>query len=80
MSKAVKSRHVVPTLDGAWGVKIDGAYRASKRFSTRAAAISWGRKLSMRDRSDLVIHGSDGMIVEKDSYGRDPHPPRNRKK
>ena len=79
MAKA-KSNHVVPTIDGAWGVKKEGAGRASKVFSTQAAAISWGRKQSIKDQSELVIHGRDGMIRDKDSYGRDPHPPRDRKK
>jgi len=80
MAKAAKARHVLPTLGGERGVKNDGANRVSKLFRTKAAAISWGRKQSIRDQSDLVIHRSDGMIIEKDSYGRDPHPPRDRKK
>jgi hypothetical protein len=80
MAKAAKSHHVVPTIDGDWGVKKEGAGRASKVFPTQAAAISWGRKQSIKERSELVIHGRDGMIREKDSYGRDPHPLRDRKK
>jgi len=80
MAKASKSHHVIPTIDGAWGVKKYGAGRASKVFPTQAAAVSWGRKQSIKDRSELVIHGRDGMIIEKDSYGRDPHSARDRKK
>ncbi|HEX8409207.1 MAG TPA: DUF2188 domain-containing protein [Thermoanaerobaculia bacterium] len=80
MAKATKSNHVVPTIDGGWGVRKEGADRASKVFPTQAAAISWGRKQSIKDRSELVIHRRDGMIREKDSYGRDPHPPRDQKK
>src|SRR5688500_14593246 len=71
---------IVRTIDGAWGVKKYGAGRASKLFSTRAAAISWGREQSIKERSELVIHGRDGMVIKKDSYGLDPHPPRDRKK
>ena len=71
MAKATKSNHVVRTIDGAWGVKKDGADRASKVFSTQAAAISWGRKQSIKHRTELVIHGRDGMVVEKDSFGPD---------
>ena len=81
MAKATKSRHVIPTIDGAWGVRKYGADRASKVFPTQAAAISWGRKQSMKDRLELVIHGRDGMVeIEKDSYRRDPYSSHSRKK
>ena len=80
MSKASRSHHIVRTINGEWGVKREGADRASKVFPTQAAAISWGRKQSIKDQAELVIHGRDGMIREKNSYGRDPHPPRDRKK
>ena len=29
--------------------------------------------------SELVIHGINGKIRDKDSYGNDPHPPHDRK-
>jgi hypothetical protein len=80
MARAAKSHHVVPTLDGRWGVKKEGADRASKRFPTQAEAISWGRQQSIKERSELVIHRRDGMVVEKNSYGRDPHLSADRKK
>jgi hypothetical protein len=80
MAKASKSHHIVRTINGGWGVKREGADRASKVFATQAAAISWGRKQSIKDRAELVIHGRDGMIREKSSFGRDPLPPRDRKK
>lgn len=72
MAKAARSNHVVPTIDGGWGVKKDGADRASKRFPTQAAAISWGRRQSIKDRSELVIHDHDGTVLEKAPYGRNP--------
>ncbi len=80
MAKASKSHHIVRTINGEWGVRREGADRAIKVFSTQAAAISWGRKLSIKDRAELVIHGRDGMIREKSSYGHDPLPPRDRKR
>jgi len=58
----------------------EGADRASKRFATQADAISWARQQSRKDRSELVIHGRDGMIQEKDFHGRDPYLQRDRKK
>ena len=29
-----------------------------------------------QDRTELVIHGEDGRIREKSSYGNDPNPPK----
>lgn len=80
MAKSSRSQHIVRTIKGEWGVRREGSDRASKVFPTQAAAISWGRKQSIKDQAELVIHGRDGMIREKNSYGRDPHPPGDRKK
>jgi hypothetical protein len=80
MAKGTKSHHVMPALDGGWSVKRTGSARASKHFPTKAAAESWGRMQSIKDRSELVIHRRDGTIARKDSHGKDPYPPRDRKR
>lgn len=80
MAKATKSHHVVPSIDGGWSVKKEGADRASRPFTTKDAAESWGRTQSIKDQSALVIHRRDGTIAERNSYGNDPHPPHDRKK
>jgi len=78
--KPAKSHHVVPAIDGGWTVKKSGSDRASKHFRTKEDAESWGRTQSIKERSELVIHRRDGTISEKNSYGGDPHPPRDRKR
>jgi hypothetical protein len=77
---STRSHHVVPTIDGGWSVTKEGANRALRVFTTKDAAVSWGRKQSIKARSELIIHGRDGMIIDRNSYGGDPHPPRDRKK
>ena len=74
-----KSHHVVPDPDGGWSVKKGGAKRASKHFDTKQAAVSWGRKVSQKQHSEFVVHKRDGTILRKDSYGKDPLPPRDQK-
>ena len=74
---AKKTHHVLPAPSGGWGVKKGGATRASKLFDTKKAAEVYGRSLSIREGSELVIHRMDGTIQRKDSHGRDPHPPRD---
>ena len=76
---AKSSHHVLPSLDGGWSVKKSGAERASKHFPTQAKAVSWARDASKAAEGELVIHRRDGTIRNKDSYGRDPMPPRDKK-
>jgi predicted site-specific integrase-resolvase len=80
MSKKPSNVHVVPTANGKWTVKKSGAERASKRFDKQSDAVEWARIKSKTERSELVIHKRDGTIREKDSYGRDPSPPRDKKR
>ncbi len=76
---AKSSHHVIPSLDGGWSVKKAGAERASKHFPTQEKAVSWARHASKAAQGELVIHRRDGTIRNKDSYGRDPMPPRDKK-
>ncbi len=71
-----KNVHITPRPDGGWQVKTAGAGRAAKVTDTQQQAIDAGRKMAGNRGSELVIHGKDGKIREKDSHGRDPFPPR----
>jgi hypothetical protein len=44
-------------------------------FERQADAISHAREIARSTGSELVIHGRDGRIREKNTYGRDPFPP-----
>jgi hypothetical protein len=77
MSKATK--HVVPNPAGGWSVKNSGATRASKTFDTQRQAITYGRDSAKKSSTELYIHGRDGTIKNKNSYGPDPMPPRDKK-
>ena len=41
-------------------------------FATQEDAIRRGRELAEQEQSELVVHGKDGKIREKDSHGHDP--------
>lgn len=73
-----KTNHVVPSSTG-WGVKKSGASRASKTFDTKAKAIDYGISLSKREKTELYIHKANGIIQNKNSYGKDPYPPKDKK-
>ncbi len=63
MSKT--THHVVSNLKGGWSVVKGGADRASRTFGTRQKATDWGRAVSRKQNSDLVIHKEDGTIVNR---------------
>lgn len=69
-----RNQHVVPTKDG-WAIKASGSPKATKVFHTQQEAIARATEIARNQQSELLIHGRDGRIREKRSYGRDPHPP-----
>ena len=44
-----------------------------------AQAIQAGRQMARQGQGELLIHGQDGRIRDRDSHGIDPFPPRDRK-
>jgi len=74
MSKG-KNQHVVPH-NGDWAVKGAGNEKATKVVETQREAIQIAREISKNQGSELLIHGRNGQIREKDSHGSDSHPPK----
>jgi Uncharacterized protein conserved in bacteria (DUF2188) len=72
----VKGKHVVPRGEN-WGVMTSGAAKAGRIFDTQSEAIKNARDAARRDGAELYIHGRDGKIRERNSYGRDPAPPKS---
>ena len=64
-------QHVVPK-GGKWAVRKAGASRASGTFKTQQEAVNRGKTLAKSEGTELYIHGRDGRIRERNSYGRDP--------
>jgi hypothetical protein len=73
MSK--KNQHVVPHENG-WAVQGAGNSRATSVHETQAAAIQEARQIAQNNHSELFVHGRNGQIRERDSFGNDPHPPK----
>lgn len=70
-----KNQHVTPKND-KWQVKGAGNKKATALFDTQKEAINHARQISKNQNSELFIHGRDGKIRERDSYGNDPYPPK----
>ena len=72
---AKKNQHVVPHERG-WAVKRAGNPRASSVHNTQREAIKAARQAAIRQRSEMVVHGTNGRIRERSTYGCDPFPPK----
>jgi uncharacterized protein YdaT len=71
--------HVVKNPNSGWDVKRNNADRASVHADTKREAIQRGREISRNQKTELVIHNSDGKISNSDSHGNDPCPPKDKK-
>jgi len=74
MSK--KNQHIVPTKDGKWGVRGEKNQRLSSKHDTQKEAIEQGKEICENQGTELFVHGKDGKIRERSSYGNDPYPPK----
>lgn len=72
------NQHVVPNPNGGWDVKGAGNSRATRHTDTQREAINIAKGIARNQNSEAIIHGRDGRIRDKDSYGNDPIPPRDR--
>ena len=72
-----KGQHVVPR-GNSWGVLSSGAERVSRLYPTQQEAINKARERVMREGGELYIHGRDGRIRERNSYGNGPFPPKGK--
>ena len=70
-----KGQHVVPS-GGKWSVRRAGAERASGVYSTQQEAIERAREIAKNQGAELYIHGRDGRIRERSTFGKDPYPPK----
>lgn len=71
-----KNIHVTNHTQSGYQVKSTGSSKAYRRTETQREAIEIGRELARNQHSELVIHGRDGKIRQKNSYGNDPFPPK----
>lgn len=71
-----KNQHVTPHRKGGWQVIGAGNERATVRTRTQGEAIERAREIARNQESELLVHGRNGRIREKDSYGNDNFPPK----
>ena len=81
MSKKAHSIHVIPSAKspGKFVNKIAGSSKAISRPATQSESIKSAISIAKRRGGEVVIHRRDGTVRDKDSYGNDPKPVRDKK-
>lgn len=62
--------HLVPVGEGWAAERAGGGERTM--FATQEEAISTGTERARHDKVESLIHGQDGQIRERNSFGHDP--------
>jgi hypothetical protein len=75
---ANKNQHIVPVGKG-WGVRGEGNKRLTAITPTKSEADKIGRNIARNQGTELVIHDKHGVIRDKDSFGPDACPPKDKK-
>ncbi|MBL8159323.1 DUF2188 domain-containing protein [Candidatus Saccharibacteria bacterium] len=73
--KGLKAQHVVHS-GGRWAVRRAGATKASRTFDTQKEAAQYAQQVAKNNKTELFIHGRNGLIRERNSFGADSHPPK----
>lgn len=70
-----KNQHVVKRPDG-WAVRGEGNSRDTSKHRTQKEAFNTARDIARNQNSEVLIHSTRGQIRERNTYGKDPHPPK----
>jgi uncharacterized protein DUF2188 len=71
-----KNQHVV-ARDKKWAVRGERNKRDTSLHNTQAQAEKAAIKIAKKEHSEVIVHGRNGLFRSKDSYGKDPFPPRD---
>ena len=69
-----KSIHVVPS-SGGWSVEREGRGKGHGGvwyYPTQDEALAAGRKMAEEEAAELVVHGRDGKIRDRNDLGPKP--------
>ena len=77
---AMPKKNVIvgPAGPGKWTVRESGRKEPVSTHRTQGAAIDKAKPLARKNESELIIQGRDGEFRSKDSYGKDPNPPKDK--
>jgi len=63
--------HVMPGDQGR-RVEVEGSDRPRSTHKTQSDATKAARTIARSNKSELLIHGRNGRVRDRSTYGRDP--------
>jgi hypothetical protein len=61
--------HVIPAHIDRWNVVAEGSVKPTKAFTTKGAAVTFAKRhASSTNPGEVVIHDTDGKILDRISY------------
>lgn len=66
-----KNRHVVPH-EKMWNIVAPGNHTAIEIHKRKKDAVASARLMCITSKGELVVHGKNGKIQYRNSYGNDP--------
>jgi hypothetical protein len=70
--------HVVSAGNG-WATRREGSAQTTSTHRTQTAAESAAKRIAREEHGEVFTHRRDGTIRDRDSFGNDPVPPKDRK-
>lgn len=77
MARRNQNVQVSPKGGGRSGYTVKQDGHVLSNHNKQGTAIDAGKREAKKDGVDLTVRRPDGRIRSKDSYGRDPLPPRD---
>ncbi len=74
-----QSQHVVPNSNGGWSVKKSNSTKSTATYKTQGEAIVRATEIAKNQKTELFVHRQDGTIRNRNSYGNDPNPPKDKR-
>jgi hypothetical protein len=66
-----KNQHVLSHGE-RWAVKAEGAPEPVALFKTQSEAWEKAKSIARKERSEALLHGKNGEIRARNTYGHDP--------
>jgi hypothetical protein len=76
MAKKGKNQWVVRVGD-QWGVRGEGNSKLTRKTETQKEAIDIATGIAKNQGSEVIVQNRQRQIRSKDSYGKDPNPPKD---
>ena len=75
-----KKQHVMPAASGKWALRTEGSSRATRVFTKKEDAVTYGRRVARKGLTELYVHNKDGSVSDRSRYAKDSTPTEDKKR